>query len=180
LNSKILIYLACINMLMSENLPGSIEDIIERSRDILSIEMGCDDVHLHCTTGKIRLWFGRLTSHDVVAAVLQCFAKIDSTFNHEKEIICDYDRIPVYENHDYTLMSYGKTDGGYRALFNIQFSKQYALNHFIESIVRELRNGDLDKTIHWNGSIDRIILIGNELESLDSWNISKVEYKDEK
>ncbi|MCK4938567.1 MAG: hypothetical protein KAR85_08190 [Methanosarcinales archaeon] len=161
---------------MSENLHGSIEDIIERSRDIVSIEMGCDYVHLYCTTGKIKLWFGRLTSRYVVATVLQSLAKIDSSFNHEREIICDYDRIPVYENHDYTLMSYGKTDDGYRAQFNIQFSKQYALNHFIESIAKELINGDIDKTIHWNGSIDRIILIGKELESIDSWKISKVEY----
>lgn len=166
-------------MLMSENLPGSIEDIIEPGRDVLSVEMGCDDVHLYCTTGKIKLWFGRQTNREVVAAVLQCFAMIDSSFTHEKEIICDYDRIPVYENHDYVLMSYGKTKGGYRALFNIQFSKKHALNHFIENTAKELKNGDLDKTFHWNGSIARIMLIGKELELLDGWKVSRVEYKDE-
>ena len=166
-------------MVMSDVSSWSVENIIDESRDVLNIEMGCDDVQLYCTTGKIKVWFGRQTSRDVVRAVLQCFSKIDSSFIHEREIICDYDKIPVYENHDYILMSYGKTDGGYRALFNIQFSKQYALNHFIESTIRELKEGDVDKTLHWNGSVARIMLIGSELESLNGWKISKVEYKGE-
>ncbi|MDF1558154.1 MAG: hypothetical protein P1P80_08275 [ANME-2 cluster archaeon] len=164
---------------MSDGSSGLIENIIGETRDIMAIEMGCDGVQLYCTTGKIKVWFGRQTNHDVVKAVLLCFAKIDSSFNHEREIICEYDRIPVYENHDYILMSYGKTEGGYRALFNIQFSKQFALNHFIESIIRELKNGDVDKTFHWTGSIARIMMIGSELESLEGWKISKVEYKEE-
>ncbi|MCL7415586.1 MAG: hypothetical protein M8349_05935 [ANME-2 cluster archaeon] len=164
---------------MSDVSSGLVENIIGETRDIMAIEMGCNDVQLYCTTGKIKVWFGRQTSRDMVRTVLQCFAKIDSSFNHEKEIICEYDRIPVYENHDYVLMSYGKTDGGYRALFNIQFSKKYAINHFIESIIRELKNGDVDKTFHWNGSIARIMMIASELESLEGWKISKVEYKEE-
>lgn len=165
-------------MLMPEEVSLPIENILDESRDVQSIEMGCDTVELSCTTGKIKVWFGKQTGSSVVENVLKCFSRIDSSFVHEEEIICNYNEIPAYENFDYTLMSYGKARGGYRAIFNIQFSKQNALNHLIERIINELKLGEVNKTFHWNGSLARIKLIYNELKSMDGWNITNIEYKD--
>lgn len=164
---------------MTEEVPKSIEDLIDEGKDVSSIEMGCDNVQLLCTTGKIKVWFGRQTANDVVWKVLDCFSRVDSSFIHEKEIICDFDRIPVYESLDYTLISYGKAPGGYRAIFNIQLSKQKALNHFIKTIINELEEGEVNKLFHWNGSIVRIFLIYNELKSLENWELTKIEYREE-
>jgi hypothetical protein len=165
---------------MYEEIPRLIKDnIVDETRDITSIEMGCDSVQLSCTTGKIKVWFGRQTSSDVVKKVINCFSKIDSSFIHEKEIICNFEQIPVYENHGYTLISYGRTQDGYRAIFNIQFSKQNALELFVESIVTELSESEVNKVLHWTGSIARIMLIFHELKSIDGWDITKIEYREE-
>lgn len=164
---------------MSEGFAGSIENIVNDSRDVSSIEMGCDEIQLSCTTGKVKVWFGRQTGGDVVNKVLQCFSMMDPSFVHETEIICEYDHIPKYQNHDYTLISYGRAGNSYRAIFNIQLSKQDALDHFIESIIQELEQSEVEKTLHWNGSIDRIILIYNELKELDGWDVTKIEYREE-
>jgi hypothetical protein len=165
---------------MYEETPGLLKNtIVDETRDISSIEMGCDSVQLSCTTGKIRVWFGRQTSNDVVRAVLDSFSRIDSSITYEKEIICDYERIPVYQNHGYTLISYGKAKGGYRAIFNIQLSKQNALELFVESILKELNEGEVNKVFHWTGSIPRIMLIYHKLKILDGWDITRIEYKEE-
>ncbi|MCX9025063.1 MAG: hypothetical protein OIN85_03080, partial [Candidatus Methanoperedens sp.] len=104
---------------------------------------------------------------------------IDSSVNHEQEIICDFSAIPEYENMGYVLTSYARTKGGYRAIFNVPFSKKSALSHFVKSIVNQLREKDVRKTLFWDGSIDRIILIFNELKKLDGWELKRIEYKEE-
>lgn len=165
---------------MYEETPRLInDDIIDETRDITSIEMGCDSVQMSCTTRKIKVWLGRKTSNDVVKKVIDCFSKIDSSITHEKEIICNYEQIPVYENHGYTLISYGKAKDRYKAIFNIQFSKQNARKLFIESIVKELNESEVNKVLHWTGSIPRIMLIFHELKSIDGWDITKIEYREE-
>jgi hypothetical protein len=164
---------------MLEEIYRTIEDLIDTNKVISSIDMGCDKVQLYCTTGKIKVWFGKHTNADVVRSVLTCFSKVDSSFVYEKEIICNYDQIRMYEDHDYVLVSYGKADDAYRVIFNIQFSKHHALNHFIETIIAELQEGEVNKTFHWNGSIDRIFLIYYELKSLKEWDITKIEYREE-
>ena len=153
--------------------------ILDGGRNISYIEMGCNNIVLSCTTGKIKIWFGKQAKVQSVRKVLKCFSKVDSSFVHETEIICDYDKIPLYENNDYTLISYGRVEGGYKVIFNIQFSKQHALNYFIESIINDLKEGEINKTIHWNGSMARIMLIFNELKSMKGWNITKKEYREE-
>lgn len=79
----------------------------------------------------------------------------------------------------YVLISYSKTRGGYRVIFNLPFSKKFALDNFVKSIVRQLKESDVKKTLHWDGSLDRIILIYNELKKLDGWEIKRIGYKGE-
>lgn len=165
---------------MNEKVLGYFQNIINEKRDLSSIEMGCGEVQLFCTTGKIKTWIGRQASNDMVIKVLRTFSRVDSSFTHEKEIICDFDQIPVYENYDYTLVSYGKIQGDYRVLFNIRLSKQNALDHLIESIIKELEEGDINKTFHWKGTTPKLELIYNELNSSGEWNITKMEYRDDK
>jgi len=164
---------------MLKEVSRSKDEILYDGRDISYIEMGSDKIELSCTIGKIKIWFGKRATVQDVSKVLQCFSRIDSSFVHETEIICDYDQIPLYENNDYTLISYGRGEGGYKVIFNVQFSKEHALNYFIESIVSELKEGEVNKTFHWNGSMAMIMLIFNELRSMEGWNITKKEYREE-
>jgi hypothetical protein len=164
---------------MLEEVSISMDNVVDDGRNISYIEMGCDNIGLSCTTGKIKIWFGKQTTVQNVRKVLECFSRIDSSFVHETEIICDYNQIPLYENNDYTLISYGRVKDGYKVIFNIQFSKQQALNYFIESIINDLKEREVNKTIHWNGCMTMIMLIFNELKSIEGWNITKKEYREE-
>ena len=78
----------------------------------------------------------------------------------------------------YVLTSYAKTKGGYRVIFNIPFSKKIALAHFVRSVVDQLCEKDIRKTLHWDGSPEKIIFIYNKLKNLDGWKIKRIEYKD--
>lgn len=149
------------------------------SRDITMVELGRDDVTVSLTPGKIILWFGRQVSESLVRDVIFGISGIDSSVNHEQEIICAFSAIPEYENMGYVLTSYARTKGGYRAIFNVPFSKKSALSHFVKSIVNQLKEKDVKKTLFWDGSIDRIILISNELKKLDGWELKRIEYKEE-
>ncbi len=148
-------------------------------RDIAIVEMGRDDVIVSCTQGKIILWFGRQVSEALIQKIIFGISNIDSSVNHEQEVICDFNTISEYESMGYILISYAKTRGGYRAIFNIPFSKKFALAHFAKSIVNQLKEKDVRKTLHWDGSIDMIILIYNEFKKLDGWEIKRIEYKAE-
>jgi len=147
------------------------------ARDITTIELGRDDVTVSLTPGKITLWFGRQVSESLIQQVIFGIADIDSSVNHEQEVICDYDAISEYENMGYVVTSYAKTKGGYRVIFSIPFSKKFALAHFVRSIVNQLKTKDARKILHWDGSTDRIIMIYNELIKLDGWELKKVERK---
>ncbi len=149
------------------------------SRDMTMVELGRDDVTVSLTPGKIILWFGRQVSESLICDVIFGIAGIDSSVNHEQEVICDFNTIPEYENMGYVLTSYARTKGGYRAIFNVPFSKKFALAHFVKSIVNQLKEKDVRKTLHWDGSTDRIILIFNELKKLDGWELKRIEYKEE-
>ncbi len=154
-------------------------DFSRDARDITMVELGRDDVTVSLTPGKIILWFGRQVSESLIRDVIFGISCIDSSVNHEQEVICDFNAISEYENMGYVLTSYAKTKGGYRVIFNVPFSKKFALAHFVKSIVNQLKEKDVRKTLHWDGSIDRMILLYNELKKLDGWETKRIEYKGE-
>ncbi|MDD5473621.1 MAG: hypothetical protein PHU34_05670 [Candidatus Methanoperedens sp.] len=154
-------------------------NLLKDARDITMVELGCDDVTVSLTPGKIILWFGRKVGESLIHEVIFGVSEIDSSVNYEQEVICNFNNISEYENMGYVLTSYAKTKGGYRVIFNIPFSKKPALAHFVKSIVNQLREKDVRKTLHWDGSIDRMILMHNELKRLDGWEIKRIEYKGE-
>ncbi|MCE8422480.1 MAG: hypothetical protein J5U17_08040 [Candidatus Methanoperedens sp.] len=151
--------------------------LFTEGKDFSYVEMGCDDVTISCTQGKIIIWFGRQAYESLIREVLFCISNIDSSVSHELEIICDFKSISEYEHMGYILISYAKTKGGYRTIFNIPFSKMIALAHFVKSIATQLKEKDVKRTLHWDGSHDRIILLYNELKKLDGWGIKRIDYK---
>ncbi len=162
----------------SPKVPGN-ADLFSGRRDISLVEMGRDDISVSCTHGKIILWFGRQVDESLIRQIVFGISNIDSSVNHEQEVICNFNNIAEYENMGYVLTSYAKAKSGYRAIFNIPFSKKFALAHFVKSIVNQLKEKDVKKTLHWDGSIDRMILIYNEFKKLEGWGIKRIEYKDE-
>ncbi len=148
-------------------------------RNIAIVEMGRDDVTVLCTQGKIMLWFGRQVDEDVIRQIIFGISNVDSSVNYEQEVICAFKTIAEYENMGYILTSYARTKGGYRAIFNVPFSKKPALAHFVKSIVDLLREKDVRKTLHWDGSHDRMKLIYIELQKLEGWEIKRIERKSE-
>ncbi len=152
-------------------------DFLANIRDITMMEIGRDDVNVSLTPGKIILWFGRQVSESLIRQVIFEISSIDSSVNHEQEVICDFNDISGYESMGYVLTSYAKTKGGYRVIFNIPFSRKFALAHFVKSIVSQLREKDVKKTLHWDGSPDRMLLICNELKKLEGWETKRIEHK---
>ncbi len=155
------------------------KDFLSNSKDITMMEVGRDDVNVSLTPGKIILWFGRRVSESLIHDVIFEISSIDSSVNHEQEVICDFNAISEYESMGYVLTSYAKTKGGYRVIFNIPFSRKTALSHFVKSIADQLHEKDVKKTLHWDGSVDRMLRIYNELKTLDGWETKRIEYKGE-
>ena len=152
--------------------------LFKEGQEVNLVELGRDDMTVSLTIGKIVLWFGRQAGESMIRDVVFGISSIDSSITIEQEIICDFKNIGKYENMGYVLTSYAKTKVGYRVIFNIPFSKKIALAHFVRNIVDQLRENDIRKTIHWEGSPEKIIFIHNKLKSLDGWEIKRIEYKD--
>jgi hypothetical protein len=149
----------------------------KEGQEVNLVELGRDDMTVSLTVGKIILWFGRQAGESLIRDVIFGISSIDSSITIEQEIICDFKNIGKYENMGYVLTSYAKTKAGYRVIFNIPFSKKIALAHFVRNILDQLRENDIRKTIHWDGSREKIIFIYNKLKSLDGWEIKRIEYK---
>lgn len=153
--------------------------LFDGDRELSILEMGSENVNISCTQGKIVLWFGRQVSESLIWHVVFGISNINSSINHEIEIICDFNEISEYENKGYVLISYAKTKNGYRTIYNIPFSKKQALAHLVDSIVNQLKESDVKKNLHWNGSPATMILMYYELCKLDGWGIKRIIYKDE-
>jgi len=164
---------------MSAKNDGSGKNILFKdSPDVYLVEIGLDDITVSLSVGKIILWFGRRACESLIRDVIFGISSIDSSVTLEQEILCDYKNIGKYENMGYVLTSYAKTRGGYRVIFNIPFYKKMAMAYFVRSVVEQLREKDIRKTILWDGSPEKINFIYNKLKNLEGWEIKRIEYKD--
>jgi hypothetical protein len=143
-----------------------------------SYEMGSDDVNVVCTYGKISVWFGRQTPDVVVGQTLIAISKVDKSAVYETELICDFDSITNYESNGYVLVSYAKADNGYRAMFNVPFHSNKALFHLAENIIEELKTGDANLDIYWNGDDSDITKLSDEFRKIKGWSIKEIIYKE--
>jgi hypothetical protein len=145
-----------------------------------SFEMGRNDINVICTYGKIAVWFGRKVPDYIIAQVLLGIAKVDQSAVHEFEIICNFDEITEYESKGYTLVSYGKTAGGYRVNYSIPFSSKKALFHLSQLILEELQKGETRKDFYWNGSDCDIQRLYHEFKNnIEIWELKAINYKTE-
>jgi hypothetical protein len=157
-----------------------LEAKISPPQSLSSFEMGRNDVNVICTYGKIAVWFGRKVPDYVIAQILIGISRIDQSTVHEFEIICNFDEITEYESKGYTLVSYGKTAGGYRVNYSIPFSNKKALFNLSKFIVEELRKGDTRKDFYWNGSDCDIQRLYKEFKNnIEDWELKTINYKSE-
>ncbi len=156
-----------------------IDKIISHPQSLSSFEMGRDDVNVLCTHGKVTLWFGRRVPDVIIGQILLDISNVDASSVHEYDIVCPFEEIAEYESHGYVLVSYAKTDNGYRATFNVPFSSKTALFHFAETISKELKNKNVNIDIYWTGNDADIVLLYDKLSNIDGWNLKQVKYKDE-
>lgn len=169
-------------MLMSIEFGDSYPDIakfdLSKADQVVSlIEMGTDDITMTCTQGKITIWFGKKTPDNLIKRILTTISNVDSSVTHEMEVVCDFNDIEKYEGKEYILVSYAKTRGGYRAIFNIPFSKRGALEHLAEAILEQLQQRPVHKDLFWNSSAAKIMLLFNELSDIAGWQIKKVDFR---
>ncbi len=156
-----------------------IDKIISHPQSLSSFEMGRDDVNVLCTHGKVALWFGRQVPDVIIGQILLDISNVDASSVHECDIVCPFEEIAEYESHGYVLVSYAKTDNGYRTTFNVPFSSKTALFHFAETISKELKNKNVNIDIYWTGNDADIVLLYDKLSNIDGWNLKQVKYKDE-
>ncbi|UZE92579.1 MAG: hypothetical protein IB616_01845 [Methanosarcinales archaeon] len=152
-------------------------DLSKADQVVSSIAMGTDDITMTCTQGKVTIWFGKKTPENQVTWILTAISNVDSSMTHEMEVICDFSDIEKYEGKEYILVSYAKARGGYRAIFNIPFSKREALEHLAEAIFEQLQHDPIRKDFFWDGCAAKIMLLFDELSSIDGWRIKKVDFR---
>ena len=99
-------------------------DIFRDGKEVIAVDLGRDDMMVSLTPNKIILWFGRQADESSIREVIFGISSIDPSVNLEQEIICEFKNIAEYENMGYELTSYAKTKSGYRAIFNIPFSRK--------------------------------------------------------
>jgi len=74
----------------------------------ISIEISGSAVSIILTQGAINIWFGRKFDKSLIAKILILISKVDSTTEHEKEVICSFEEISEFENNGYILSSYAR------------------------------------------------------------------------
>lgn len=152
---------------------------ISPNQSLSTMEMGRDDVNVVCSYGKISVWFGRTVHSIVIWKVLTCISNVDKLAVHEKEIICNFDDITTFESYGYVLISYAKSEGGYRATFNVPFLSNKALIYLADSIFKELKETNVLIDIYWTGDDADIMRLYQELHSIEEWKLKNITYKDE-
>lgn len=145
----------------------------------ISIELSGSAVSIILTQGAINIWFGRKFDKSLLARILILISKVDSTTEHEKEVLCRFEEISEFENNGYILTSYARKKDRYRAVFVVPFSNSRALEMFIESMIQEIEREDVKITLYWRGGRMMMNIIKEELGRLNCFSILNVVYKED-
>lgn len=128
-----------------------------------------------CTIGKVTINIRKDIDKDVLARILLSFSKVDSSVFYEYEIVCPYSDINRFRFDEYIVVSYSKTHGGYKTIFNVPFSKKKALRRLAISILEKIRVSDTDLSLLWDGNVSKINQLYEELGSSDGWRLQVIE-----
>ena len=145
----------------------------------VSIEVSGSAVSIVLTQGAINIWFGKKFDKSLIAKILLIISKVDSTTEHEKEVLCRFEEISEFESNGYILTSYARKKDMYRAIFVVPFSNCRALERFMESIALETENEDAKITLYWRGGRVRMNILKEELGGLSCFSVLNAIYKDE-
>jgi hypothetical protein len=145
----------------------------------VSVEMSGSLISVILTQGAINIWFGRNLDKALIARVLLIISKVDSSTEHEREVICDFQKISEFESNGYILTSYARRNDKYRAIFVVPFANPRALDKFIESISEEVEREGVRFTLYWNGGKVRMNTIRDELSRLGCFSLMDITYKEE-
>jgi hypothetical protein len=145
----------------------------------ISIELNGSAVSIILTQGAINIWFGRKFDKSLLAKILITISKVDSTTEHEKEVLCRFEEISEFENNGYILTSYARKKDKYRAVFVVPFSNSRALEMFIDSVIQETEREDVKITLYWRGGRVMMNIIKEELDRLNCFSNFNVVYKED-
>lgn len=143
------------------------------------MEMSGPTASIILTQGAINLWFGRSAERALIAKILIIISKVDSTTEHEQEVVCNFEKISEFEHNGYILTTYARRDDKYRAIFVVPFSNPRALELFIESLLEEIEHEDVRITLYWSGGRARMNIIKEELSRLNCFTLLNVIYKED-
>jgi hypothetical protein len=115
---------------------------------------------------------------DVLALLLLSLSKVDSTVVYEYETLCQYNDINRFRQDDYIVISYSKSDGGYKTIFNVPFSRKKALRRLAINVLDRLKTGDADISLLWDGNDSKVDQLFEELGSGPSWKLQVIEAKE--
>ena len=153
-------------------------DVSKRSkRDYVSIEMSAASLSVILNQGTISLWFGKNANKSLISKILLLISKVDSTAEHERVIICNFESISQLENSGYLLSSYARKKDQYKAIFLVPFSDSRAVEKLIESIHQDLSQGDVRMVLSWRGGRLRMNMLQEELGRLNCFSFSNIIYK---
>ncbi|MDI9416716.1 hypothetical protein [Methanothrix sp.] len=145
----------------------------------VSIEISGSSASILLTQGSINIWFGRKFDRLLLSRILLIISKVDSTTEHEKEVLCRFEEISEFESNGYILTSYARKQDRYRAIFVVPFSNSRALERFMESLSLEIEKEDVKITLYWRGGRVRMNIMKEELSTLGCFNILNVVYRDD-
>jgi len=145
----------------------------------VSIEISGSSVSILLTQGSINIWFGKKFDTLLLSRILLMISKVDSTTEHEKEVLCRFEEISEFESNGYILTSYARKKDKYRAIFVVPFSNSRALERFMESVSTDTENEDVKITLYWRGGRVRMNIMKEELSTLGCFSILNVIYRDD-
>jgi hypothetical protein len=145
----------------------------------VSIEISGSSVSILLTQGSINIWFGKKFDKLLLSRILLMISKVDSTTEHEKEVLCRFEEISEFESNGYILTSYARKKDKYRAIFVVPFSNSRALERFMESVSPDTENEDVKISLYWRGGRVRMNIMKEELSTLGCFSILNVIYRDD-
>ncbi|WP_338097084.1 hypothetical protein [Methanolapillus ohkumae] len=149
-------------------------------QNLVSFEMGNENITLVCTYGKISLVLNKNVTDYYIGRILKGISDVDNSTSHEMEILCDFDEIPGYQTMGYTLVTYGRYNGKYRVTFNIPFSSEKALYNLTVSFFKELeKQKSLKKDFYWNGKDSDIVRLFFKLKDIENWDVKLIKNKEQ-
>jgi hypothetical protein len=148
-------------------------------QDYVSIEISGASLSVLLNKGTISLWFGRSAEKSLVSKILLLISKVDSTAEHEREVICNFESISQLENCGYILSSYARKKDQYKAIFLVPFSDSRAVERLIESIHQDLSQGEVRMVLSWKGGRARMNILRTELGRLNCFSFSNIVYKED-